>query len=110
MFAASCFNQLVHRVVREGLTRFGSLILEEDGLLRIVHNVRDISTRVRGVLQALNLTTGPACDRWLRTVSRESGGAPGNEQISQLKCQKVVSVYALDRIVCRARSRCPLAL
>jgi hypothetical protein len=74
MFATFGLNEAVECVVDVVVARLDVFVLEVDGLLRVVSDVRDIARGVVGVVQVLHLAAGPAGGRRLRAVVGDPDG------------------------------------
>ena len=94
MFAAAGLDQLIDRVVAVVGVGSDFCIGEKDRLLGVVLYIGDISRRIEGVGEILQVAVG---------ISRRL-------EIDQPKRQRVVVVGGLNSVAVSIRSRCPLAL
>ena len=58
----------------------------------MVANSGDIACRVVGVMQVLNLASGPIGFGHYRTVTGERGGISPGEQMRHAECQRIVCI------------------
>src|SRR5689334_17589293 len=73
VLTAAGLDQPIEGVVGVVVARLHALVAEVDGLLRVVLNVGDVPSGVIGVVQVLQLATGPTRDGRPGVIAGERG-------------------------------------